>query len=524
MKLFVRSFLIITFVGSVMMAYAQDNQQDSANSSSNSNDSTYAVLRKPQKVVTQGTVTIEGKVLNYKAVAGTIILKNKKDQPTCSMFYAAYFKSGEKDAGQRPVTFIYNGGPGSSSIWLHMGAWGPQRVDAADTTRVLPPYKTVNNDYSLLDASDLVFIDAPGTGFSRLIDKDKGGAGTPEDFYGTDEDAEAFTGFITQFLTTFNRWNSPKYLFGESYGTFRSAAVAYKLEVENGIDLNGIIMLSQLLSWDNMSDITEANPGMDLPYQLTLPSCAATAWYHRRLPDQPEKLEPLLREVEAFAMGDYALALSKGTTLDSASAGRIAQRLHDYTGLPVAYIKKANLRISGPLFEQNLFSENNLVDGRLDSRFKGYSADPLSKTPLIDPFEAGISSVFIASANNYIHSTLKYGQDQTIHAFGDGIIQKWDFRHKAQNMRLKIYGNVMPDLARAMTYNPHLRVMLNMGYYDLGTPYFEGIYEMHHLPMDPALQKNISYAFYESGHMVYLHIPSLKKLHDNVAKFITETH
>ncbi len=272
-----------------------------------------------------------------------------------------------------------------------------------------------------------------------------------------------------------------------------------------------------------MSDLTEANPGMDLPYQLLLPSCAASAWYHHKLPGQPEKLEPFLRETEEFAMGDYARALSRGAALDSASANRIASRLHQYTGLPEAYIKKANLRISGPLFEQNLFADENKVEGRLDSRFSGYSADPLSKTPLFDPFESAVSSVFIASANDYIHNTLKYGQDQTCHAFGDGIFQKWDFRHKSPGFPVKFYGNVMPDLAQVMTYNPRLKVMLNMGYYDLATPYYEGVYEMQHLPMDPALQKNISYAYYESGHMVYLRIPSLKKLHDNVAKFIIET-
>ena len=305
-----------------------------------SSDSLYAALRKPQKVITHGTVTIEGKALDYDAVAGTLVLKNKKDQPTCSMFYAAYFRSGEKDTGSRPITFIYNGGPGSSSIWLHMGAWGPRRVGAEDTARLLPPYKTVNNEYSLLDASDLVFIDAPGTGFSRIIEKDMGGEGKPEDFYGSDEDAEAFTLFITQFLTAYNRWSSPKYLFGESYGTYRSAAVSYLLEVQNGVGLNGIILLSQLLNWDNMSDLTEANPGMDLPYQLLLPSCAASAWYHHKLPGQPEKLEPFLRETEEFAMGDYARALSRGAALDSASANRIASRLHQYTGLPEAYIKK----------------------------------------------------------------------------------------------------------------------------------------------------------------------------------------
>ena len=418
--------IIIAFTGlllsTILTVKAQGENQNATAPADGKEDSTFTMLRTPQKVVTQGTVTVEGKAINYQAVAGTLILKNKDEKPACSMFYAAYFKNDQKNDRERPLTFIYNGGPGSASLWLHMGAWGPRRVNTADTMRVSAPYSTVNNDYSLLDASDLVFIDAPGTGFSQIIDKDKGGAGDPKDFYGTDEDATAFTSFITQFLTTFNRWNSPKYLFGESYGTYRSAALSYKLEVENGVGLNGIIMLSQLLNWDNMSDINQGNPGMDLPYQLNLPSCTATAWYHHKLPNQPEELEPLLREVEEFAMGEYALALSKGSALDSSSVSRIAKRLHEYTGLSEAYIRKANLRISGPLFEQNLFADENKVTGRLDSRFSGYSIDPLSKTPTFDPFESGISSIFIAAANNYIHTTLKFGQDKTCHAFGDGII------------------------------------------------------------------------------------------------------
>ncbi|MGB8490006.1 MAG: hypothetical protein WCE64_03025, partial [Bacteroidales bacterium] len=411
-----------------------------------------------------------------------------------------------------------------SSLWLHMGAWGPRRVSTDDTAIVSAPFKTVNNDYSLLDASDLVFIDAPGTGFSRIIDKEMGGSGDPKEFYGSDEDAMAFADFITQFLNTFNLWNSPKYLFGESYGTYRSAALSYILEMGKGVGLNGVIMLSQILSWDNIADLAQANPGMDLPYQLALPSLAAAAWYHHKLPDQPEKLDPLLREVEEFSMGEYAMALSKGSTLDSASSAKILQRLHKYTGLPETYIRKANFRISGPLFEQNLLANNYKVVGRLDTRFTGYSMDPLGKQPDFDPLEAAIFSVFIASANNYIRSTLRFGQDMTYHPFGEGVGGNWDFRHRTPGMPHEIVGNVMPDLARAMSYNPRLKVMLNMGYFDLATPYYEGIYEMQHLPMDPALQKNISYAFYKSGHMVYLNVPSLKEMHDNVAKFIADTH
>ena len=238
-------------------------------------------FKKPQKSVTHGSVTVEGKRINYDATTGTLILKNNEDTPTISMSYVYYMKS-DDDPSQRPITFIYNGGPGSATIWLHMGAWGPQRVYLNDTSRTKAPYKTVNNDYSLLDASDLVFIDAPGTGFGEVITKKMGGAGDRKDFFGIDQDGRAFADFITEFITDFNRWNSPKYLFGESYGTFRSAVVSNLLQ-DQGVGLNGVILLSQLLTYSNMSDAASEHPGDDKPYELALPSFAATAWYHHKL-------------------------------------------------------------------------------------------------------------------------------------------------------------------------------------------------------------------------------------------------
>jgi carboxypeptidase C (cathepsin A) len=480
-----------------------------------------STLLKPQKSQTKGSVTVEGKLINYDAVAGTLILKNAKDSATCSVFYTAYFKSGQSDESKRPVTFIYNGGPGSATLWLHIGAFGPQRVVINDTERVLPPYKTVNNDYSLLDASDLVFIDAPGTGGSQLITKDKGGAGKPKDFFGIDEDGKAFSSFITTFLSTYNRWNSPKYLFGESYGTFRSAVVANDLE-QQGVDLNGVILLSQLLSYNNTSDEAELDPGSELRYELALPSAAATAWYHKKLPNQNITLEDLVKEVEDFSMNEYAVALNKGSMLKGAEYDNIVTKLHNYTGLPEAYIKKANLRITGPEFEKTLLADEGKVTGRLDTRFSGYAMDPLGKTPNYDPHGATFEAAFIATFNNYMRTNLKYGKDTEYHAFGN--VGQWDFRHKVPGSGEKMYGNVMPDLAQAMIFNPKLKVQLNMSYYDLGTPFYEGIYEMHHLPMPVQLQDNISYNLYKSGHMVYLNIPVLKELHDNVAKFIGSTY
>lgn len=473
--------------------------------------------KKPQKSVTHGSVTVEGKRISYEAVAGTLILKNEQDTPTISMSYVAYFKDDEKDASLRPITFIYNGGPGSSTVWLHMGAWGPQRVYLNDTSRTKAPYKTVNNDYSLLDASDLVFIDAPGTGFGKIITKRMGGTGEPKDFFGIDQDGRAFTSFITQFITDFNRWNSPKYLFGESYGTFRSAVVANLLQ-NKGVGLTGVILLSQLLTYGNMTETTDENPGLDRPYELILPSFAATAWYHHKIPNQPAELLPFLKEVEHFALNDYALALNKGATIDEASFNQIADKLHDYTGLPVTYIRKANLRVTGPQFEQTLLGDSSQITGRLDSRFSGDAIDPLSENAQYDPMDSYIDAAFTATFNNYVRTTLKFGDNMQYQVFGN--VGKWDFKRQG----FIGFPNVMNDLAHAIIYNPDLKVMLNMGYFDLGTPYFEGEFEMQHLPMPKSFQKNIEYAHYFSGHMVYLHPESLKLLHDNVAKFINSTH
>lgn len=474
--------------------------------------------KKPQKAVTHGIVTVEGRRINYEAVAGTLVLQNNQDTPTISMSYIAYFKDEGEDVAKRPITFIYNGGPGSATIWLHMGAWGPQRVFLNDTARTKAPYKTVNNDFSLLDASDLVFIDAPGTGFGEVITKRMGGSGEPKDFFGIDQDGHAFASFITQFITDFNRWNSPKYLFGESYGTFRSAVVANELQNENRVSLNGVILLSQLLAYSNMSDVAKMNPGNDRPYQLVLPSFAATAWYHHKIQNQP-KLEPFLKEVEHFALNDYAIALNKGAGLDSVSFNQIAEKLHSYTGLPIAYIKKANLRITGPQFEQTLLAGDNQITGRLDSRFSSHAFDPLSEYAEYDPMDSYIDAAFTSTFNNYVRTTLKFGKGMKYKVFGN--VRPWDFKRQGQ---FGIFPNVMNDLAKAMVYNPDLKVMLNMGYFDLGTPYFEGIFEMQHLPMPSSLQKNIEYRMYYSGHMVYLHAESLKQLHDNVAQFINSTH
>jgi carboxypeptidase C (cathepsin A) len=492
-----------------------------------------AALIKPREVTTEGTVTIEGHALNYKAVAGTIILtgKNeKKEDPTASIFYVYYQKTGV-DTGKRPVTFLYNGGPGSSTVWLHMGAFGPKRVVTVDDQHTpAAPYNLVNNDFSLLDASDLVFIDAPGAGFSRLLavekDKEKQEAKLKErgkEFYGVDQDAHAFAQFISKFLSQYSRWNSPKYLFGESYGTTRSAVLAAVLGTEQSIDINGVILLSQILTFSNDIDAPQFNPGVDQAYALALPTYAATAWYHKKLPNQPKELKPFLAEVEQYATTDYLVALAAGNTLDPARKKAVAEKLHQYTGLPAAYIEKANLRVYGGEFEKTLQDDADQTTGRLDSRFSGPNMDSLDKDAQYDPQSAAISSAYVSAFNDYARRTLKWGDEQAFHVFGD--VNPWDWKHRPPGGEsfFPISTNVVPDLAVAMKYNPQLHVLLTGGYYDIATPYFAAVFEMRHLPIPAKLQSNIEYAFYESGHMVYAHEDSLKKIHDDVAGFISRT-
>jgi carboxypeptidase C (cathepsin A) len=377
----------------------------------------------------------------------------------------------------------------------------------------------INNEYSLLDVSDLVFIDAPGTGFSRVAGKDHDKA-----FYAVDADAQAFADFIAQFLSKYGRWNSPKYLFGESYGTTRSAVLANILETERDVDFNGVILLSQILSFDNSADEPQFNPGTDLAYELALPTYAATAWYHHKLPDAPRELPALLGDVEQFALNDYAIALQAGASLDAGKRQVIVSKLHLYTGLPVTYIEKADLRVNGGEFEKNLQDDNDTTTGRLDTRFSGPTMDPLSKEADYDPQIAAISSAYVSAFNDYVRKDLKFGEDRTYKPEID-LWEHWNFLHKPPGAEQAVMQstNVMPDLAAALKYNPGLKVQLNAGYFDLATPFFEGVYEMQHLPISATLLKNIEFRFYESGHMVYAHEASLKALHDNVADFVSHT-
>ncbi len=501
--------------------------------------------------VTEGTVTVGGQAIAYRAVAGTLtvgatdaqdaalgldgkLLPDSGEKPldpakpeeapaTARMFYTAYFKTGTPTES-RPVMFLYNGGPGSSTMWLHMGSFGPRRVLTTDTQHdPAAPYKIASNEFSLLDVSDLVFIDAPGTGFSRIMGKDKEKA-----FWGTDQDAHAFERFIRRFLTKFDRWNSPKYLFGESYGTPRSAVLSAML---HNVDLNGIVLLSAILSFDNSVDGPRWNPGVEQPYALALPTYAASAFFHHKLPQQPPALEPFLKTVEKFALGEYMPALLEGSELTEAHKQAVAEKLHQYTGLPVAYWLKANLRVSGGAFSKTLRDDEGITTGRLDTRYEGPDYNRLSEEAEYDPQSNAVSAAYTTAINHYMRTELKYGENQTykpsLYSEAGPLGFQWDLRHQSPGgppaPDAESGTNVIPDLATAMKANPKMKVLLAGGRFDLATPYFEGIYEMHHLPIPNSLQANISYHYYESGHMVYVNESVLKQFHDDVASFIRDT-
>jgi carboxypeptidase C (cathepsin A) len=471
-----------------------------------------AVPKPTPDAVTHHAIALGGRTLAYTARAGTITLRNAQDEPTARVFYTAYTLDGA-DPSKRAVTFLYNGGPGSSTMWLRMGSFGPVRVVTANG-RITgpPPYRIVPNRYSLLDRTDLVFIDMPGSGFGRII-----GAGTRKDFWGVDEDVAAFAQFIQRYITTFNRWNSPRFLFGESYGTTRSSVLAKYLQDE-GISLNGIVLLSSFLN--SNIDYNDGAPvgGGDWAYVLYLPTEAATAWYHHALPNAPP-LESLLSAVENFALGEYLDALGQGAMLAPDRYNDVVAKLHEYTGLSEQYIRNSNLRIPYDRFENELLRERGVTIGRIDTRFETYVLDRPEVSPDWDATDAAIDGAFVSASNYYLRQMLKYNTPllyrgeiyDLIYANGES----WDFKHGVDTQNL----NVTPDLAQAMTYNPRLKIFSANGYYDFATPFFATAYALQHLYLAPAIQRNITFGFYQSGHMVYLEPRALARFHDDLERW-----
>ncbi len=474
-----------------------------------------AAATKPLSFVTKHSIKIDGKLINYTATVGTLIQKNEKDEPIASFGYTAYVKEGEADAGKRPVTFSYNGGPGSASIWLHMGVMGPRRIAVNDPNSNGPaPYQLQDNNYCLLDVSDIVMMDPIGTGISRAVGKSKNA-----DFWGVEPDIKSVSEFIKNYITENERWNSPKFLLGESYGTFRSAGVADYMQDRLGISVNGIVLVSSVLDIRTLA----FQPGDDLPYIVNFPTYAATAWYHNKVPNKPADLQPFLKEVRDFASGEYAAALIKGDALGADEKERILNKLVTYTGLSKDYWNNANLRVSQPQFSEELLRTTHEEVGRLDSRYKGISQDPLSEFAFNDPQDYSISPAFTSAFMNYYTVELKVPKDKTYNTGAYMLSDfSWDWKHPRSN---GFFGNASspntgPDLVNAMSNNPRLKVLVLNGIFDLATPFYGTEYTFDHLGLDKKIKNNISMKYYEAGHMMYIHNASAAAFKKDVSDFI----
>jgi carboxypeptidase C (cathepsin A) len=474
---------------------------------------------KDQLSITQHVFTGGGKTIRYTVTAGTIVLKEESEKKgeaagqaedekaRAAIFFIAYTRDDVEDKARRPLTFSFNGGPGSSSVWLHLGLLGPRRVQLDDVGNLpAPPFRLVDNDYSLLDQTDLVFIDPVSTGYSRPVEGEKA-----KDFHGFKKDIETVGDFIRLYTSRYLRWTSPKFLIGESYGTTRAAGLAGYLQERHGLYLNGIMLVSAILNFQTAS----FDAGNDLPYILFLPTYAATAWYHKRLsPELQQNLPATLREVEAFAQGDYALALLQGAALPAETRTSVAEQLARYTGLSVDYVERADLRIQIQRFVKELLRSERRTVGRLDSRFTGVDRDAAGEQPEFDPSLANIRGPYTAVLNDYVRGELKFESDLPYEILTERV---WPWSYATHENQ---YVNVGETLRKAISMNPYLKVYVANGYYDLATPYFATRYTINHLGLDPSLYANIALGFYEAGHMMYIHLPSLARLKADLAEFM----
>jgi carboxypeptidase C (cathepsin A) len=453
--------------------------------------------------VTHRSITLGGRRIAYTAHAGSILLRDKENEPTASMFYVAYTADGAPQR-TRPVTFFWNGGPGSSTIWLHMGSFGPLRVDVPkNATQPVPAPLLRDNDASLLDTSDLVFVDAVGTGWSTIVAR-----GKTTDYYGVDEDAQAFSQFVQRWITRNGRWESPKFLFGESYGTTRAANVANLLQTA-GVALSGVVLLSSALDYNYLP--IPNGPGEDQAYIGYLPTEAAVAWYHHKVAGNPPDLRRFLDEVRAFAGGPYADALRRGDTLDAATRRQIVARLHAYTGISEAYIEAANLRVNANRFQQELLRSEGRNVGRYDGRYSGPAIDRNAAFVDYDPSDTMTSAAFIAAFNHYAHDVLKYKDDRPYDVLDFGVNQAWKYQ-RGQDPSAP---SVVADLQAAVVQNPYLHVLSANSYYDLATGFYATEYLLNHMNLKPEQRRRLHYAYFESGHEVYLN-------HDSLVQFKAE--
>lgn len=465
-------------------------------------------------VVVQRSILLNGQEIRYTVTTGTLVLKEETadrekesegEKPKARIFFVAYTRDGVEDVRKRPITFSFNGGPGSSSVWLHLGLLGPRRVKLTfEGDMPQPPFELEDNAFSLLDKTDLVFIDPVSTGYSRPVE------GEPaKPFHGLKKDIESVGDFIRLYTTRYQRWLSPKFLIGESYGTTRAAGLSGYLQERHGMYLNGIMLISSILDFST----ARFEPGNDLPYILFLPTYAATAWYHRKLRVR-RPLQSLLDAVEKFALNEYALALLQGDALPRAERKRIVEKLARYTGLSPEYIERSNLRINIYRFVKELLRDRGLTVGRLDSRFTGYDRDSVGETFEHDPSYSKILGPYTAAFYDYVRRELGYETDLPYEVLN---MKVWPWSYAEYENR---YVNVGETLRKAMTTNPYLKVFVANGYYDFATPYFATEYTFNHLGLPAALRDNIRMAYYEAGHMMYIHQPALAELKADLADFI----
>src|SRR2546422_1062830 len=461
-------------------------------------------------VITKHEVRAGGKTLRYTATVGMMPIKNRDGEPEARIFFMAYTLDEGGNRGRRPLTFSFNGGPGSASVWVHLGAIGPKRVRMnSDGTMPAPPYELVDNEYTWLTQSDLVFIDPIGTGYSRAVRPDLAAK-----FFGLTGDIESVGEFIRMYLTRYERWTSPLFLAGESYGTTRASALSGYL-IGRGIAFNGIVLISTIMNFET-ADFASGN---DLPYVMYLPSYAATAWYHKKLPRdmQSKSVQRVVAEAEEWAANDYTLALEKGDRLTASERQDAISKLAHFTGIDPKFIDNANLRISLNFFRKELLREEKRSIGRLDARFKGYDSSYVTAGPDFDASEAAIRPPYTSTFNNYVRTDLNFKSDLEYYILGGGFTSPWNWGTNNG------YVDTSIALRNALAKNPYLRVFVAMGYYDMATPYFAVDYTLHHISLDPALLRNISTDHYEAGHMMYIDEKQLGRLRADVGKFIEES-
>ncbi|MGH9397587.1 MAG: S10 family peptidase [Terriglobia bacterium] len=512
-------FLVfLALASSPMPSYARNKHPAPQKSSQKANalnekpsSETKAEEKEEEKpVISHHRITLHGSGLSYAATAGLMPIRDGEGKLEAHMFYVAYTLDGENPASKRPLTFCFNGGPGSSSVWLQLGAIGPRKVVLEpDGHMPPPPFHLEDNQDTWLDQTDLVFIDPVGTGFSRAVKPEYN-----KRFWSVEGDISSVAQFIHLYLTRNERWGSPLFLAGESYGTTRAAGLSGYL-MDHGIALNGIVLVSTVLNFQTLSP----GPGNELPYPLFLPTYSASAWYHKKLPAdlEGEPLSQLMTEVTHWSSTVYAPALAQGDQLGGADRQSVIDQMSGYTGLPKEYIDHANLRVSGSEFRKELLLNQDRVTGRYDTRILGIDEAGVSAQARIDPSYSAVNPPFTEMFNNYVRSELNYKTDVPYRILSFDVNRHWSWQTPHGGYG---YPNVAPSLRSALTQNPYLRVMVAEGYYDLATPFYEVEFSLNHLQLDPQYQSHVIQQHYESGHMIYIDTPSRDKLRQDVRVFM----